>query len=142
MRNFFRSYDILCVCFRLVQCDLLLSAFGPRITHLDLSGCCTFSDFTVKKAVNFCSSLGDLHLKDCSQVTDRALRSIATSGLRLHTLNLENCFMIGDHAFTNMVAACPQLTDIDVSGCRELSDRSFKDVGKKLSLRLSRFPLT
>ena len=96
-----------------------LSQHCPRLTSLDLQGCCEVNSDGVIVVVAGCPLLTSLELHGTA-VGDRGVEAIGAGLDALEWLDLSECWRITDEAL-GYLHRCPRLKYLDVSGEPELN---------------------
>ena len=77
---------------------------------LDLSYCDKqVNDQVIVIIGEFCSSLENLKLNQCSEITDFALVTLGTKCVDLQYLEVRGCFRLQEHGISSLIQALPNL---------------------------------
>jgi Leucine-rich repeat (LRR) protein len=127
-------------CYMLYNLEAIDRAASLR--NLDLSGCSSVDDASVRSLVNL-PHLRNLHLNSCAQLTDQGLASVGRI-LTLKRLGLYGCHLITDEGVREL-AGLTDLHTLDLQGCLKVRDEglhSLSGLYRMRCLNLSRCSLT
>ena len=83
---------------------------SPLLKMLDLSYCDKqVNDQVIVIIGEFCSSLENLKLNQCSEITDFALVTLGTKCVDLQYLEVRGCFRLQEHGISSLIQALPNL---------------------------------
>lgn len=76
--------------------------------------------------VRSCTSLTELDICGCKSITDETLRVIAVCCTNLEFVNLSKCFRLRGRGVNLLVTSCKRLTTLNLTKCRFLNDLNFE----------------
>ena len=83
---------------------------SPFLKSLDLSYCDKqVTDEVIVIIGEFCSSINNLKLNQCSEITDFALVTLGTNCVYLQYLEVRGCFRLQEHGISSLIQALPNL---------------------------------
>ena len=83
---------------------------SPFLKNLDLSYCDKqVNDEVIVIIGEFCSSINNLKLNQCSEITDLALVTLGTNCVDLQYLEVRGCFRLQEHGISSLIHALPNL---------------------------------
>ncbi|PAA58291.1 hypothetical protein BOX15_Mlig006734g1 [Macrostomum lignano] len=105
--------------------DALTAASGRRLRVLNLQGCSSCTDASLRHIAERCRCLGSLNLSGCS-ITDKGVAILAASPLSklLSELQINQCVSITDASIRCLVDSCPKLSILTFTNCPLLTVES------------------
>ena len=83
---------------------------SPLLKNLDFSNCHKqVNDEVILIIGEFCSSIKNLKLNQCSQITDAALVTLGTNCVDLQFLEIRGCYRLQEHGISSLIQALPNL---------------------------------
>ena len=83
---------------------------SPHLKNLDLSYCNKqVNDEVIVIIGEFCSSLENIKLNQCSEITDFALVTLGTHCVDLQYLEVRGCFRLQEQGISSLIQALPNL---------------------------------
>lgn len=83
-------------------------------------------NLNVDLLVRSCPSLVELDISGCKSITDETLRVIAVCCTNLESVNLSKCFRLRGGGVNLLVTSCKRLKTLNLTRCRFLNDLNFE----------------
>lgn len=83
-------------------------------------------DLLANLLVRSCTSLVELDISGCKSITDETLRVIAVCCTNLESVNLSKCFRLRGGGVNLLVTSCKRLKTLNLTRCRFLNDLNFE----------------
>lgn len=97
----------------------LATRYGHYLRRINLRGCKSVPDNSMKILAQNCRHLEEVSLDDCNQLTDEACISLAKNCNSLMYLNVASC-NITDNSLIEIGNNCKNLELIDISNCNKI----------------------
>lgn len=102
----------------------------PKLTWLDLSGCCNVTDRMISY-LNRVTSQGHLlwlSVSGCSQITNHSLTFLEKFSSSLRELDCSGCYRMSGEALDKFASTCPDLDPETLAYCNLIMDGPYPDL--------------